>query len=49
VVYAGLAAGERLNDVVAAARRALHERELSDWANYRPYGDGRFRLVVPRP
>lgn len=43
--YAKLAEGADLNDAVTAARRALHNNNLPDWANYVFYGDPDFSFL----
>lgn len=42
--YSLLARGRPIGEAVLAARRALHERGLVDWADYVHYGDPRFAL-----
>lgn len=42
--YARLAEGAGLNAAVTAGRRALHNENLADWANYVFYGDPDFRF-----
>jgi len=44
-LYAHLATGQTLDEAVTRGRRKLQTANLSDWANYILYGDGRFRMV----
>ena len=45
-VYGDLADGQTLYHAVKKGRDSLHGSQQADWANYRLFGDGRFRLVT---